>query len=274
MYLEAGFTRLEVSLLTILPLLIYQYGSSYLHTNDFIHRDVKAANLLIDDDGTVLLGDLGVAASLHLADDSDPTHYQKSLVTADSNKRKVNFSVPEHIRPKIGKRKSFVGTVSVTVFFVQFLYPFLQPCWMSPELIQGHHYDSSSDIWSFGITALELTQGRPPRSRESSSKVLVKIVQDDPPGLDREAGQYKYSRAFKEVVESCLVKDPSKRFATENYSSVLVDLMHSNTVPLPHNCSKHHSSKMLGKNHILLVQFSVRIFHALSCSTVNAICCR
>jgi serine/threonine protein kinase len=163
---------------------------------------------------------------------------------------------------------------SLYLFRVQFAHPFLQPCWMSPELIQGHHYDSSSDIWSFGITALELTQGRPPRSRESSSKVLVKIVQDDPPGLDREAGQYRYSRAFKEVVESCLVKDPSKRFVYRETLICPLDLMHSNTAPLPHNYSRRHSSKMPGRNHILSVQFSVRILHPLSCSTVNAICRR
>lgn len=45
---------------------------------------------------------------------------------------------------------------------------------MAPELIQGRQYDSSADIWSFGITALELTHGRPPRSREPPQKVLLK----------------------------------------------------------------------------------------------------
>jgi serine/threonine-protein kinase OSR1/STK39 len=71
--------------------------NSYLHVNGFIHRDVKAANLLIDDDGTVLLGDLGVAASL--VETASP-----------SNASRPNTFVPP-IRPKMGKRKSFVGTV-------------------------------------------------------------------------------------------------------------------------------------------------------------------
>lgn len=89
---------------------------SYLHINGFIHRDVKAANLLIDDDGTVLLGDLGVAASL--ADDIDPiSPVPKSSpvhnTPAAQPKRVVNFTVPD-VRPKMGKRKSFVGTVSLT----------------------------------------------------------------------------------------------------------------------------------------------------------------
>lgn len=44
---------------------------------------------------------------------------------------------------------------------------------MAPELIQGKRYDVKADIWSFGITAIELTQGRPPRSRESAHTVLL-----------------------------------------------------------------------------------------------------
>ncbi|KAF8807266.1 kinase-like protein [Phlegmacium glaucopus] len=192
-------------------------GLNYLHINGFIHRDVKAANLLIDDDGTVLLGDLGVAADLT----EDTSHIQSSTLTnkshsptsalsqsksaselrSSSAKRAVAFNEasPDASRPRIGKRKSFVGT----------------PCWMAPELIQGRQYDSSADIWSFGITALELTQGRPPRSRESPQRVLLRIIQEDPPTLDREDGVYKYSRAFKEIVDSCLVKDPSKRPTAE-----------------------------------------------------------
>lgn len=152
-------------------------GLNYLHINGFIHRDVKAANLLMDDDGTVLLGDLGVAADLA----EDTSHVQSSNLTnkshsafsqsqilspselgSSSAKRTVAFNnqpSPDPSRPRIGKRKSFVGT----------------PCWMAPELIQGRQYDSSADIWSFGITALELTQGRPPRSRESPQRVLLSM---------------------------------------------------------------------------------------------------
>ncbi|KIM85485.1 hypothetical protein PILCRDRAFT_365535 [Piloderma croceum F 1598] len=176
-------------------------GLNYLHTNGLIHRDIKAANLLIDDDGTVLLGDLGVAASL-----VDDTHDQHKTIIPN---RRINFdeATTSHsphpivpiVRPNAGKRKSFVGT----------------PCWMAPELIQGKQYDSSADIWSFGITALELTQGRPPGYHESPHVVLLRTVQGAPPTLDRQGGQYKYSRAFKEIVESCLVKDPSKRVMTQ-----------------------------------------------------------
>ncbi|KAJ7770846.1 kinase-like domain-containing protein, partial [Mycena maculata] len=192
-------------------------GLNYLHVNGFIHRDVKAANFLMCsilyylDDGTVLLGDLGVAADL--AEDTSRNAASSSRskpeimtpegalrsrrsTSSDDGPKRISFEAPASgTRPKMGKRKSFVGT----------------PCWMAPEVIQARHYDSAADIWSFGITALELTQGRPPRSREPPQKVLLKTIQEAPPSLDREGGNYKYSRAFKEMIDSCLVKDPSKR---------------------------------------------------------------
>ncbi|KAH8120664.1 kinase-like protein [Phellopilus nigrolimitatus] len=172
-------------------------GLNYLHINGFIHRDIKAANLLIDDDGTVLLGDLGVAASL-CDEEPMPAH--------SGSGPKVNFdkkSDIDHPRlttagpsaKKLGKRKSFVGT----------------PCWMAPELISGKQYDAKADIWSFGITAIELTQGRAPRSREAPARVLLRTVQEEPPAFMRESGQHKFSKAFKDIVESCLAKDPSRR---------------------------------------------------------------
>jgi serine/threonine protein kinase len=82
---------------------------SYLHINGFIHRDIKAANLLIDDDGTVLLGDLGVAAPLA---DEDHTHIHDKASWAVIFDPDVN-SPP---RPaNVGKRRSFVGTVGIPI---------------------------------------------------------------------------------------------------------------------------------------------------------------
>lgn len=85
-----------------------------------MHRDIKAANLLIDDDGTVLLGDLGVAAFLWDPED------QKTQGSGSDQRRVISFDqqVKQHPahphphstqRPKLGQRKSFVGTVG---FFV------------------------------------------------------------------------------------------------------------------------------------------------------------
>ncbi|KAL4247279.1 protein kinase superfamily protein [Abortiporus biennis] len=170
-------------------------GINYLHINGFIHRDIKAANFLIDDDGTVLLGDLGVAAFLLDAEDSSNTPGIKQTVNPSSSSTLNPRHVGQYKPRYLGKRKSFVGT----------------PCWMAPEVIAGKQYDASADIWSFGITALELAQGRAPRSREKPHSVLLNVVQKDPPTLDRNGGVHKYSRAFEEMVTMCLNKDPSLR---------------------------------------------------------------
>ncbi|KAI8983412.1 kinase-like protein [Trametes punicea] len=183
-------------------------GLNYLHINGLIHRDVKAANLLIDDDGTVLLGDLGVAAFLWDHEESPvPPSAKSRTINFDPFTRQSHGHVHSHLharpqpvspvhRPSIlGKRKSFVGT----------------PCWMAPEVINGKQYDASADIWSFGITAIELSQGRAPRSRMDPHKVLVMTVTDEPPKLERNAGPHRYSAAFAEIVALCLNKDAGKR---------------------------------------------------------------
>lgn len=175
-----------------------------------MHRDVKAANLLVDDDGTVLLGDLGVAAFLWDREDSPAPQTTKSRIVNfnagphPSHRHPHSHSRPQqnpplHRPPLLGKRKSFVGT----------------PCWMAPEVINGKQYDASADIWSFGITAIELAQGRAPRSRMDPHKVLVMTVTDEPPKLERNTGPNHYSSAFVEVVAMCLTKDPSKRPTAE-----------------------------------------------------------
>jgi serine/threonine-protein kinase OSR1/STK39 len=131
----------------------------YFHSQNQIHRDIKAGNILIDKDGQVYLSDFGVSAQI-----------------------------------KTGhKRQTFVGS----------------PCWMAPEVMeQEDGYDFKADIWSLGITAIEVAQGEAPNSELPAMRVILAILNSPPPSLSKHEN---WSQEFRQFVSCCLQKDSEKR---------------------------------------------------------------
>jgi len=117
------------------------------------------------------------------------------LLSGDGKVFLSDFGVAAPLRDD-KKRQTFVGT----------------PCWMAPEVLeQSGGYDYKADIWSFGITAIELAYGEAPYQRLHPLKVMKIIMEKDPPRIDRR----KWDATFVNLVECCLQRDPQKRPAME-----------------------------------------------------------
>ncbi|KAL0433440.1 UNVERIFIED_CONTAM: Serine/threonine-protein kinase BLUS1 [Sesamum latifolium] len=158
---------------------------SYLHGQGHLHRDIKAGNILVDSNGSVKLADFGVSASIY-----------------ESN---LTFGLGRSSSSSSLRLTDFTGT----------------PYWMAPEVIHSHTgYGFKADIWSFGITALELAHGRPPLSDLPPSKSLImKITKrfrfSDHYEKTKDSKKKRFSKSFKDMVGLCLDQDPSKRPSAE-----------------------------------------------------------
>ena len=87
------------------------------------------------------------------------------------------------------------------------------PCYMAPEVLnEDHGYTEKADIWSLGITAIELATGEAPYSRLKQMEVMIKILKSPPPTLPTNS---PYSMEFRDFVKCCLQKDPKDRLTAE-----------------------------------------------------------
>jgi len=136
-------------------------GLVYLHKENILHLDIKAANILITGDGDVRLADFGVSEQLR-----DINHFIDAL--------------------------DYVGS----------------PLFMAPEVIRKERYNNKADIWSLGITIIEMVEGRPPNTDINCIEKLPELANRDPPTF---SNPNLWSPPFLNFLSCCLVKDQEQR---------------------------------------------------------------
>ncbi|PRP87191.1 hypothetical protein PROFUN_01453 [Planoprotostelium fungivorum] len=135
-------------------------GLVYLHSQNIIHLDVKAANIMVNENCEVKLGDFGVSEQM----------------MASASDRPIDL----------------VGS----------------PLYMPPEVILKSGYNSKADIWSLGITLIEMAEGRPPNNDIRSLEQLKQLPNRPPATLKHSSA---FSKNFNDFIARCLVKDPTQR---------------------------------------------------------------
>ena len=130
-----------------------------LNDNNWFHRDIKCSNILLDKDGSCLLGDYGVSSII-----------------------------------KEGGNNTFVGSLS----------------WMAPEIALKREYSYKIDIWSLGITTVEMANGKPPYKGYSPNEFLAEVESNRIPSLNEDEN-IKWSDDIKNFLKDCLIKNPKLR---------------------------------------------------------------
>jgi p21-activated kinase 1 len=114
------------------------------------------------------------------------------LVDREGNVKLADFGFAAEATKEQAKRQTTVGT----------------PYWMAPELIQGRKYDAKVDVWSLGVTLLEMAERNPPLIDEPALRALLLITINPPPALKQPR---LWSLECAHFLAKCVTKDPSAR---------------------------------------------------------------
>jgi len=122
------------------------------------------------------------------------------LLTSEGHVKLADFGVSAELTNTLNKRKTVVGS----------------PFWMAPEVIRESHYDGRADVWSLGITAIEMAEGAPPHANLHPMRAIFIIPTMPSPTL---ADPDAWSPEMLDFIQCCCKKDPSQRYDSARLSS-------------------------------------------------------
>ena len=125
------------------------------------------------------------------------------LLNMEGHAKLADFGVAGQLTDTMAKRNTVIGT----------------PFWMAPEVIQEIGYDCVADIWSLGITALEMAEGKAPYGEIHPMRAIFMIPSKPPPSFSQPD---KWSPAFIDFVSRCLVKQPDVRATASELVSMYI----------------------------------------------------
>lgn len=167
------------------------------HTKQILHRDIKAANVMLADGDHIKVLDFGLAKLLR---DDEPAAKVAPLVpSASETKIALDETMPS--APATGERdeidsyKTHAGQLIGT------------PLYMAPEQIDGAQPDERTEVFSVGVLAHEILSGKPPYTAASMDELFRQIKNDAPPSLD-------VPDVIRDIVRKALEKDPANRYAS------------------------------------------------------------
>uniref|UniRef100_A0A9J8AM01 non-specific serine/threonine protein kinase n=1 Tax=Cyprinus carpio carpio TaxID=630221 RepID=A0A9J8AM01_CYPCA len=178
------------------------------------------------------------------------------LLTLDGDIRLADFGVSAKNTKTLQRRDSFIGT----------------PYWMAPEVVmcetmKDAPYDYKADIWSLGITLIELAQIEPPHHELNPMRVLLKIAKSEPPTLEKPA---KWSMEFKDFLKKALDRNPETRpTAAQLLDHPFVSSVKTNLyawIMLMEKCFGHKERHI--RLQVLLLHFSSLLFSSLLFSSL------
>eukprot|EP00040_Diaphanoeca_grandis_P022001 m.117699 g.117699 ORF g.117699 m.117699 type:complete len:342 (-) comp28597_c1_seq2:39-1064(-) len=182
-------------------------GLAYMHERGQVHRDIKPDNILLTTSGTAKLCDLGVSS-----DDLEERNIIAAVEELSLNHPDPKSWFPSSTQSKedVIKLDNFVGT----------------PLYMAPEVIDQSANTTLSDVWSLGISVIEMATAKCPRSQFHPMKAMLLTRQEAPPTLTG-----KFDAKLIDFVSKCLQKNPEERATSASLITHKFTKSHSKKAP-------------------------------------------